>query len=345
MDSPIRPIRRLARIGPQNSMQAKRALIFWLLVTATPLLLGLCLLLGASGIGLPDLNTAAGKAIFGLRLTRVAAGFVIGASLACAGVVLQALLRNPLAEPYVLGISSGAGLGAAFAILTGLAGSALFGLPILAFVFACATLLLVYALASEGGSPSIYGLILSGVIVSSVCSSLLMFLISVAPIEGLHSVMWWMLGNLQVPSLILLTVCSTLAAAGWIAVWLLAAELNALTLGAEMAHHLGVRTRIVILVGLGLATLITAASVAMAGLIGFVGLIVPHAARALIGPDHRRLIPAAALGGGVFLAVCDAVARVVLAPREIPVGVITALIGGPFFLVILHQRRKQGWIG
>ena len=199
--------------------------------------------------------------------------------------------------------------------------------------------------ASDGGTPSIYGLILSGVIVSSVCSSLLMFLIAIAPIEGLHSIMWWMLGNLEVVSPPQLLVCGGLIGAGFLLVWSQASELNAMTLGNDMAHHLGVRTGFTILLGLGGATLITATAVAVAGLIGFVGLIIPHAIRSLVGADHRRLLPASALAGGLFLAVCDATARTILAPREIPVGVITALLGGPFFLYILRRRRRQGWIG
>jgi iron complex transport system permease protein len=153
-----------------------------------------------------------------------------------------------------------------------------------------------------------------------------------------------MLGNLEGYSLQLLAVSGALIVCGVAAAWTLAPELNALALGQEMAHHVGVRTRFAITLGLALATLITATAVALAGLIGFVGLIVPHVVRSLIGPDHRRLIPIAALAGGVFLAICDAVARTVLAPIEIPVGVITALIGGPFFLVILRSRRKRGWI-
>jgi iron complex transport system permease protein len=260
-------------------------------------------------------------------------------------VVLQALLRNPLAEPYVLGVSSGAGLGAAIAILAGMGAVSFIPVPLSAFICACITLLLVYFLASEGGKPSIYGLILSGVIVSSVCSSLLMFLIAIAPIEGLHSIMWWMLGNLEIASPAQLLVCGSLIGIGFLLVWSLATELNAMTLGNDMAHHLGVRTTLTIVLGLAGATLITASAVAVAGLIGFVGLIIPHAVRALVGADHRRLLPASALAGGVFLAVCDAAARTIMAPREIPVGVITALLGGPFFLFILHRRRRQGWIG
>jgi iron complex transport system permease protein len=314
---------------------------FWLIIGLAPVALVLCLFLGPSGIGLPDGD--ARREILQLRVTRVLAGLIIGASLSCAGVVLQAILRNPLAEPYVLGVSSGAGLGAALAILTGLGAMSAFALPLCAFAMAVVALIVVYALARQGSTPSIYGLILSGVVVSSVCSSVLMFLISVAPIEGMHSILWWMLGNLEVSSDALLTVTGLLAAAGCLGIWLLAPELNALTLGREMAHHLGVRVKVAIGAGLLLSTLITAASVGVGGMIGFVGLIIPHTLRSLVGPDHRRLIPASALGGGAFLAVCDALARTVM-PVEIPVGVVTALIGGPFFLVLLRRRRQQGWM-
>jgi iron complex transport system permease protein len=322
----------------------KKHLLLGMVVLAAPLLLGLCLLTGAAGIGLPDMATATGRAVFSLRLNRVLAGFVVGAGLSCAGAVLQALLRNPLAEPYVLGVSSGAGLGAASAILSGLAAGSVFATPLAAFAGGCVTLALVHALAWSGGRISMYGLILSGVVVSSVCASLLMFLVTMAPVEGLHSVLWWMLGSLEVASGPLFAVSALLILPGVLVIWLLTPELNALTLGQELAHHLGVRTRAVISLGLVLATLITAAAVGLAGLIGFVGLIVPHSMRHLLGPDHRRLIPAAALAGGAFLAVCDAVARTVMAPVEIPVGVVTALIGGPFFLVLLQRRKRRGWV-
>jgi iron complex transport system permease protein len=316
----------------------------WLMLAATPVLLFLCLCLGASQIGVPDWGTDVGRRILAVRLPRVLAGFVVGASLSCAGVVLQALLRNPLAEPYVLGVSSGAGLGAALAVCSGLAARHVLALPLTAFLLASATLLLVYMLASSGGRLSVYGLILSGVIVSSVCSSILMFIIAFLPAEGLHSVWWWMLGNLEVSSLPLLLACASVVGVGLVGVWALAPELNALALGRDMAHHVGVRTRFAITLGLGLSTLLTAAAVSTAGLIGFVGLVVPHVTRSLTGPAHRRLIPAAALAGGVFLALCDGLARTVMAPVEIPVGVVTALIGGPFFLAILRSRRKRGWI-
>lgn len=308
------------------------------------LALGLCVLFGSSGIGLPDLQTPLGRSIMYLRTNRVLQGFMVGAALSCAGAVFQAVLRNPLAEPYILGVSSGAGLGAAVCILFGITTISVFALPLFAFISASATLALVFFLAKRGsGTPSVYSLILSGVILSSICSSILMFLVSTASSEGLHSVIWWMLGNLQSASLELLGAVSLMIIAGCVAAVLMARELNALTLGSEIAHHIGIKPRTVIITALGIATIITASAVSISGLIGFVGLIVPHVMRAIVGPDHRRLLPASAVAGGAFLAVCDAVARSSI-QYEIPVGVITALFGGPFFLVILARRRKQGWI-
>lgn len=321
-------------------MNSRRSL--WLVLGLSPLVLALCVLMGPSGIGLPDLT--AQRDILDLRLARVLAGFIIGAALSCSGVVFQAVLRNPLAEPYVLGVSSGAGLGAALAILTGFAGAFATALPLCAFLMAVITLVVVYSLSGGGTTPSLHGLILSGVIVSSVCSSLLMVMVSVAPIEGMHSILWWMLGNLDMPSGPILTLSAVLVWGGCAGLWLMARELNALTLGHQMAHHLGIRVKAAIVTALLLATLIAATAVGVAGLIGFVGLIVPHIMRNLVGADHRRLIPVAAIGGGAFLAACDALARTMMSV-EIPVGVITALLGGPFFLFLLKRKRTPGWIG
>lgn len=322
-----------------------RLSIPWLLLALTPVVLVGCLWFGPAGIGFPDWSTSEGRLLLQLRLPRVLAGFLVGAALSSAGTVFQAVLRNPLAEPYVLGISSGGGLGAALAILTGLAAASPFSLPLAAFAAALATLALVYRLAGGGGrgAPSLYGLILSGVIVSAIASSLLMFCISIAPLEGMHSILWWMLGNLQADSPVLLGAVAVLVAGAFAGLWLLAGSLNALALGTDMAHHLGVRTRLVLALGLGLATAMTAAAVSLAGLIGFIGLVVPHVVRTLTGADHRRLLPAAALGGGLFLPVCDAVARCALPHgQEIPVGVLTAFLGGPFFLFLLRRRRDPG---
>jgi len=326
-------------------MKKRWLIVLLLCISVIPVIL-LSLSTGASGLGMPDTSTAMGQSIFLLRKTRIITGFIVGAALSCAGVVFQALLRNPLAEPYILGISSGAGLGSAIAILIGAATMNVFALPAVSFISAVITLMLVFRIASNNGNvPSIYSLILSGVIISSICSSMLMFIVAVAPVEGMHSVVWWMLGNLQPANSSLLFISSILILAGISILWTMSPEMNAMTLGTETAHYLGVRTNFVLYTTLAIATLITASAVGLAGLIGFIGLIVPHAARQIIGPNHKSLLPVSALLGGIFLVMCDTISRIILAPREIPVGVITALFGGPFFLILLRTRRKQGWIG
>jgi iron complex transport system permease protein len=302
--------------------------------------------MGPSGAGLPDLSSSSGQAILSLRLGRFVMGMMVGAALSASGTVFQAILRNPLAEPYVLGVSGGAGLGAALSILVGGAALGSLGLPVVAFVSAVLTLIAVYTIASQGssGTPSVYSLILSGVIVSSICSSIIMFLVSTADIEGLHTVIWWMLGNLQPVSSGQMLISLILITVGLAGLWMLSSGLNILTLGREMAHYQGLNADMIMLSGLLLATLLAATAVSMGGMIGFVGLIVPHVMRAVFGPDHRRLIPVSAIGGGTFLVLCDAIARTVMAPLEIPVGVITALVGGPFFLIILRSKMKNAWI-
>ncbi|MCW8796757.1 MAG: iron ABC transporter permease, partial [Chlorobium sp.] len=240
---------------------------------AVPLLLFLSLLLGASGQGFPDVNSPVGKAILNLRINRLVMGLLVGSALSVSGVVFQAILRNPLAEPYVLGVSGGAGLGATLAILFGAVAFIPLSLPVAAFVAAVLTLFLVYGIASRGsgGSPSVYSLILSGVIISSICSSLIMFLVSTASADGLHSVIWWMLGNLQPAPLDQRILSTVLIGAGFIVTWLLGSRFNALTLGREMAHYQGMNADLIILGGLLAATLMAATAVSIGGMIGFVG--------------------------------------------------------------------------
>jgi iron complex transport system permease protein len=285
--------------------------------------------------------------IFKLRIARALMAAIAGAGLSVAGVVFQALLRNPLAEPYVLGVTAGAGLGAALAIVAGAALASAtgvtFGLwttPVAAFVGALGTILLVQALArAPSGVVPVETMLLAGVTTSAVLNSLLMFVISVAPSEKLHGVVWWMLGNLQVADWHLPAIVAVVVAAGLTVVILLARDLNLLALGDEMAANLGLdvaRSRRLFFV---VASLVTGATVAACGIIGFVGLIVPHAVRLIVGPDHRRLAPAAALAGAAFLVLADCLARSLLPQGEIPIGVVTSLTGGPLFLVLLRRHK------
>ena len=293
-------------------------------------------MVGAAHVPIEDLLRSP---IVRLRVARIILAVVAGAGLSTAGVIFQALLRNALAEPYVLGVSSGAGLGAALAIVLGLSAVGVWTLPGMAFAGALGTILLVYALARTGsGVVPAQTLLLSGAIVNAVLGSLLMFLVSVARAEDLHNVVWWLLGNLQVFDWRLLRVVTGVVGVGTVVTVVLSRDLNLLALGEEPAAHLGLPVERAKLVFFLVASLMTGATVAACGLIGFVGLMIPHTVRLWIGPDHRRLVPASALAGAAFLVLADSFARTVMAPLEIPIGVITALLGGPFFLFLLRRR-------
>jgi iron complex transport system permease protein len=312
-------------------------------------LLGACALSLFAGAVRVPLGDFLDSPIIRMRVGRILLAMVAGAGLSVAGVLFQALLRNPLAEPYILGVSSGAGLGAAIAILLGFTALGIWTRPAMAFFGALATILLVYMLArGAGGVVPIHTMLLSGVIVGAVFGSLLMFLVSVYSAKDLqgrqiHTVVWWLLGDLQLSSWPLLWVVAGIVAAGLAATIVLARDLNLMVLGEEPAAHLGLNVERAKACFFLLGSLLAGATVAVCGLVGFVGLIVPHAVRLGIGPDHRRLVPASALAGAVFLVLADAFARTVIAPGIIPIGVVTAFLGGPFFLYLLRRGRRYAW--
>jgi iron complex transport system permease protein len=320
-------------------MHDRKSLIVYCVLLAA--LAGACLLSIFSGAAHVPFGEMLQSNIIQLRVARILLCVIAGAGLSVAGVIFQSLLRNPLAEPYVLGVSSGAGLGAALAILLGLNAAGAWTLPGMAFAGALGTILLVYALAQTGaGAIPVHTLLLSGTIVNSVLGSMLMFLVSIAPSQDLHNVVWWLLGNLQVSDWQLLRVVGVVVAAGLAVCMLLARDLNLMTLGEEAAAHLGLHVEQTKKLFFVVASLMTGATVAACGLIGFVGLIVPHSVRLVIGPDHRQLVPASALAGAAFLVLADTFARTVKAPLEIPIGVITSFLGGPFFLFLLRRKKS-----
>ncbi len=320
-------------------------LIFAVLLAA---LVGTCavsVFCGAAQVPVDEMFGAKYRSILELRLARILLAVVAGAGLSVAGVVFQALFRNPLAEPYVLGVSAGAGLGAAAAIILGLSVLSTWTIPALAFAAGLGTIFLVYGLArGRSGAAPVHTLLLSGVMVNAVFGSLLMFLVTRSNSEeDLHNVIWWLLGNLQILDWGLLRASATVVAGGLIVTTLLSRDLNVMTLGEEPAAHLGMNVERAKRLFLLLAALMTGATVAACGLIGFVGLIVPHSVRLAIGPNHRRLVPASALAGATFLVAADSFARTILAPRDIPIGVVTALLGGPFFFVLLRSKKRSSW--
>jgi len=283
--------------------------------------------------------------IFQIRLPRVIGGALVGMALATAGALFQGLLRNPMADPYIIGTSAGAALGATIAMLLPINLAFLgFGLvPVAAFGGALATVFLVYNLARVGGKTPIISMLLAGVVVSSFMAAIMALLISTSDRLQLNiqSVYSFLLGHISVTGWQQIAVITPLVIGGVIGARFLAAHLNALSLGEEGAAYVGVEVERDKILILALGSLLTAAAVSISGLVAFVGLVVPHAVRLSFGPDHRFLLPAAALGGGAFVIIADLLARTIMAPTEIPVGVITAIIGAPFFLYLLRRTRKE----
>lgn len=276
-----------------------------------------------------------------LRLPRVVMAALVGMCLAAAGVLYQALFRNPLADPYILGVSSGAGLGAALAFVVGGSGAlALVAPPVAAFVLALGTIVLVAGLATRRGVMQTLSLLLAGVAVSYTLAALTSFVL-VLQRQQLSRVVFWMMGGLQGATWPQCAVVAVMLGAGLAIPLARTRELDIMLLGDERAGELGVdveRTKRLVLAS---ASLMVSAAVSVSGLIGFVGLMTPHAVRLLLGPDHRLLIPASVLGGGVVMVLADLLARVVLAPVELPVGIITALLGGPLFVWLLVRAQRE----
>ncbi len=292
---------------------------------------------GSMEVSLAELFRPQNQPLLSLRFFRVMLAVLIGAGLGVCGVALQAILRNPLAEPYLLGTSSGAGLGAVLAIIGGLSGLAL---PFIAFMGALVSVILVYYLASEGGRIPVTSLILSGVIVAISLSGIMMFLISTSNTQALHGMMWWLLGSLQVYDPRLLFLVAALVIAAGFSIFIVAQDLNAISIGEEEAVHLGIGVENIKKIIFVITALITGALVSVSGMISFVGLIIPHMMRLIVGPNHRVLVPATFLGGAVFLVLCDTLARTLFSPVEIPIGVVTSLIGAPVFMVLLKRSQR-----
>jgi iron complex transport system permease protein len=332
---------------------ASRRLLLTLLALGVVLLLvgGGALLLGSVPVSpTAILRVLAGERpggieatiVLDLRLPRIAVAALAGAALAVAGVAFQALTRNPLADPAILGVSSGAAFGVVLAQLWGLGANVLSALGLSAFAFAGAVLAAgaVYLIAASDGRLPLQTLLLAGVIVGLFFSSAITVLISVLDVNRLGGVIHWLLGNLGPIPPASLGVFAALAGVGCWLVVTRARQLNLLALGEEAALQLGLDAEGLKLRTFTGAALLTAAVVAFAGPIGFVGLIVPHMLRSLLGPDNRLLLPAALLGGGIFLLAADTVARSILAPAELSVGVITAFCGAPFFVYLLRTRYR-----
>ena len=279
---------------------------------------------------------------FAARLPRVMMGVVVGAVLATVGAALQALVRNPLAEGGILGISGGGALGAIIALVFfSRIGGAEFGVPIVAFAAALVSTIAVYRLAEVDGQLEPFTLLLVGVVFNAFWGAAIMLVNSVVNFYYAHTILFWLMGSLEAPTYREVVTVAALGLAGCAVLTARARDMNLLSLGDEAAAELGVEVdglrRLIFVV----TSLMIGAAVSVSGIISFVGLIVPHVTRLAFGPDHRLLLPASILGGAAFMVAADLVARVAIAPAELPVGAITALCGGPFFVYMLRQEGRK----
>jgi iron complex transport system permease protein len=293
----------------------------------------------ASLIGYKSIDQTAWMILFKIRLPRILLAGLVGFTLSLGGVVFQALLRNPLAEPFILGISSGAAVGAIIGIFFGLGFT--FGVPLLSFTGALFTVLLVMGISSRHGGLESSTLLLTGVIINAFFTAVIMFFITTTSDSRLHSMLFWLYGDLSQSKYIQLSISlpCILIVSG--IMYIFSRHLNLIVGGEESALQMGVEVELLKWISFLTISLIIGIAVSFSGIIGFVGLIVPHLMRMILGSDHRLLIPASCLGGAVFLIAADTLARTIISPSELPVGVITAFLGAPFFIYLLKSRGSQ----
>lgn len=332
----MRMTARIAECGPVVGL----VLLFLLLVLVGFISIGL----GAAPIPPAEVlealsgggDGATRTIILDLRLPRMLLAVLVGGSLGLGGAVFQALLRNPLAEPYILGVSGGAAVGAVGVFVLGLGAAAALALPIAAFAGALFAIGLVFRIATAvGRALDTRVLLLAGVVVGAFFNAVILLLLTVAEAESFRSAIFWIMGSLAGASWGGVGLLTAYVVPSTLVLLALARPLNLIALGEETAFHLGTRVETVKRVAYGVTSLLVAASVAVSGVIGFIGLIVPHALRLIWGSEHRFLLPASVLAGGAFLLAADTLARTVVAPVELPVGVITALVGVPIFVALL----------
>ncbi len=277
--------------------------------------------------------------LFDIRLPRILLAFAIGGALSLAGVILQGMFRNPLVEPYTLGISGGAALGVCLNIVLRMQNIlGVFSLPVLGFIGGICVITLVYILSIKQDILRIQGLLLCGVMLSFICSSLIMLIMAISRAEDLHGIIFWIMGSLEQPNWLLIKAALGMSIFGLMAAYIFCFDLNAFSLGEEEALHLGINVEKSKRLLFILTSLLTGFSVSIAGIIGFVGLIVPHFMRLLIGNDHRVLLITSFLSGAIFLIFCDTLARTIIAPMEFPVGVITGILGGSLFIYTFTRK-------
>ena len=289
--------------------------------------------------GDPEVKDMVRLIVFNIRLPRIMLAGLVGFSLSLGGLVFQALLRNPLADPFILGVSSGSAFGAILGIIFGLSFS--LGIPLMSFGGALLTIYLVLLMGRRKMGMESSTILLAGVIINAFFTAIIMFFIATAVDDRLHTMLFWLYGDLSQSGYSQSAIIAPVLLVAFVVLYGLARHLNLITAGEEIALQLGVDVEKAKMICFFVVSLMIGLVVAFSGLIGFVGLIVPHLGRMIFGSDHRLLMPVSALGGAVFLIVADTVARTVISPSELPVGVITAFIGAPFFIYLLKTRGSK----
>jgi len=309
-----------------------------LITSAAALIFTLALFIGPKFISPFRISDIDGQILLSIRLPRVVISVLMGMALGASGAVLQGILRNPLADPYILGISSGAALTAAAGIITGVTFFGIFTIPVLAFAGAMVTGIFVGAMGWKRGGFWPDRLLLAGVGLGFLFSSLLMLIMSLSSNEGLKRATLWIFGDLSLADWTIIPYGFLFIALGLLIALVRAKALNSLMLGDELAHSLGFspkKERFILFIAVGL---MTAASVSLGGMIGFIGLLIPHIGRFVVGSDSRILIPVSALGGGALLCIADLIGKSIVSPMELPAGIITAILGAPYFLYLLRRK-------
>jgi len=306
------------------------------------------LAMGSSGAGFESLTKfLSGKSsedpmvsmiIWNIRFPRVLLAVLVGAALSLGGLVFQAILRNPLAEPYILGISGGAAVGAIIGILAGF--SRFPGVSLTAFTGSMITLFLIIVMSSRQTILNKESLLLSGVMVNAFCTAGILFLVSMTQDSRLHNIMFWLMGDLSTARMNQILILVAVLTPCFILLFALSHAMNLLLMGREMAKTMGVHDRAITMTLLIVTSLMISVTVSQCGILGFVGLVIPHIFRLLFGPDHRILVPACIMGGGAYMVWCDLLARVLPKQGEMPVGVITAMIGAPLFIFLLKKTER-----
>ena len=302
------------------------------------------IMLSLLGLELADFSRTEQLVIEQIRLPRIVVGATVGMALGVAGATMQGLFRNPMADPGIIGVSAGGAVGAVVAIATGMTGLFFLALPTFAFVGAIAATFLVYGIAAVGGRFSMATLLLAGVAVNAFLGAVVSAIIIMLPDnEALREILFWLAGGLDSRSWEHVRISAPLILGGVAVIVLMSRDLNLLMLGDDEARSMGVRVGLARPVLLAAAALATGAAVAVSGTIAFVGLVTPHVIRLVLGPDHRVLVPMSAAGGAVFVIVADTVARTVVQPAEFRVGVLTAFVGAPFFILLLIKNKRQAY--